>query len=116
MNRSVLREITFKVFNLLTRPLVTPALMSAFSTMLTRLVFCATASTAALTTAITSSHSPSMLVNIAFVWFRQPTCSDDFDSFPDQSSDILTDTERSNRKGDYHGLCPLAIELRVSLR
>ena len=51
---------------------VTPGRMSAFSVTLTRGARAATASTAALTTAITSSHSPSMVVNIASVWFGSP--------------------------------------------
>src|SRR5204863_516645 len=46
--------------------------MSALSTTLTRGARAATASTARLTTAIVSSHSPSMVVNIASVWFGSP--------------------------------------------
>ena len=46
--------------------------MSALSTSDTRGETAATASTAALTTAITSSHSPSTLVNIALVSWGRP--------------------------------------------
>src|SRR3546814_6118424 len=46
--------------------------MSALSTSPTRGETSATASTAALTTAITSSHSPSMLVNIELVSLGRP--------------------------------------------
>src|SRR5947207_12468861 len=46
--------------------------MSALSTTLTRGARAATASTARLTTAIVSSHSPSMMVNMASVWFGSP--------------------------------------------
>src|SRR5690349_22128022 len=46
--------------------------MSALRTRLTRGDAAATASTARLTTAITSSHSPSMLVNIALVSLGRP--------------------------------------------
>src|SRR3954454_16849911 len=46
--------------------------MSAFSTSPTRGELAATTSTARLITAITSSHSPSMLVNIALVSFGRP--------------------------------------------
>src|SRR5689334_24543314 len=46
--------------------------MSALSTTLTRGALAATASTACLTTAITSSQSPSTVVNIASVWFGRP--------------------------------------------
>ena len=46
--------------------------MSALSTSPTRGETSATTSTARLTTAITSSHSPSMLVNIAFVSLGSP--------------------------------------------
>src|SRR3546814_10865515 len=45
---------------------------SALSTRLTRGETSATASTAALTTAITSSHSPSTVVNIEVVSFGSP--------------------------------------------
>jgi len=48
------------------------AAMSALSVTLTRGARAATASTARLTTAITSSHSPSMVVNIASVWLGSP--------------------------------------------
>lgn len=46
--------------------------MSAFSTSPTRGETAATTSTARFTTAITSSHSPSMLVNIALVSLGSP--------------------------------------------
>src|ERR1700758_5383691 len=46
--------------------------MSALSTTLTRGAFAATAPTACLTTAIVSSQSPSIVVNIASVWFGSP--------------------------------------------
>src|SRR6476469_6469348 len=46
--------------------------MSALSTRLTLGATAATTSTACFTTAITSSHSPSMLVNIALVSFGRP--------------------------------------------
>src|SRR3954470_5903791 len=46
--------------------------MSAFSTRETRADDAATTSTACLMTAITSSHSPSMLVNMALVSFGRP--------------------------------------------
>src|ERR1700752_2981892 len=46
--------------------------MSALSTRLTRGAAAATASTARFTTPITSSHSPSMLVNIALVSLGSP--------------------------------------------
>ena len=46
--------------------------MSALSTRPTRGEVAATTSTACLTTAITSSHSPSMLVNMAFVSHGSP--------------------------------------------
>src|SRR3954464_3405418 len=46
--------------------------MSALSTSETRDEWAATASTARFTTSITSSHSPSMLVNIALVWWGRP--------------------------------------------
>ena len=46
--------------------------MSALSTRLTRGLAAATASTAPLTTAITSSHSPSRVVNIESVRFGSP--------------------------------------------
>ena len=46
--------------------------MSALSTRPTRGEAAETASTARLTTAITSSHSPSMLVNIALVSWGRP--------------------------------------------
>src|SRR6185312_10082743 len=46
--------------------------MSALSTRLTLGATAATTSTACFTTAITSSHSPSMLVNIALVSFGKP--------------------------------------------
>ena len=49
-----------------------PGRMSALSTSPTRGETSATTSTARLTTAITSSHSPSMLVNIAFVSLGSP--------------------------------------------
>jgi len=51
---------------------VTPGRMSALSTRLTRGARAATASTARLTTAIVSSQSPSMVVNMASVWFGSP--------------------------------------------
>ena len=51
---------------------VTPGLMSALSTTLTRGARAATASTARLTTAMVSSQSPSMVVNMASVWFGSP--------------------------------------------
>src|SRR4051795_10394001 len=46
--------------------------MSAFNTSATRDDDAATTSTACLMTAITSSHSPSMLVNIALVSLGKP--------------------------------------------
>src|SRR6476661_3779416 len=46
--------------------------MSALSTRLTLGATAATTSTACFTTAITSSHSPSTLVNIALVSFGRP--------------------------------------------
>ena len=49
-----------------------PGRMSALRTSPTRGDTSATTSTARFTTAITSSHSPSMLVNIAFVSFGSP--------------------------------------------
>src|SRR6478735_6534924 len=49
-----------------------PGLMSALSTSPTRRYRAATTSTAALTAAITSSHSPSRLVNIALVSQGRP--------------------------------------------
>src|SRR5262245_29001497 len=48
--------------------------MSALREMLTRGATASTASAARLTTAITSSHSPSTSVNIASVWFGRPLC------------------------------------------
>jgi hypothetical protein len=54
------------------RPSVTPGRMSAFMTRLTRGARAATASTASFTTAITSSQSPSIVVNIESVWFGRP--------------------------------------------
>ena len=51
---------------------VTPGLMSALSTTLTRGARAATASTALFTTAITSSQSPSIVVNMASVRFGSP--------------------------------------------
>ena len=54
----------------------TPGRMSALSTSLTRGETAATASTACLTTAITSSHSPSTLVNIALVSCGQTRLAD----------------------------------------
>jgi branched-subunit amino acid transport protein len=51
---------------------VTPGLTSALSTRLTRGARAATASTARFTTAMTSSHSPSMVVNMASVRFGSP--------------------------------------------
>src|SRR6202020_325164 len=50
----------------------TPGLMSALSTTLTRGARAATASTAPFTTAITSSQSPSIVVNMASVRFGSP--------------------------------------------
>src|SRR5690606_1589796 len=49
-----------------------PGRMSALSTRLTRAAPSPAASTARLTTSITSSHSPSLLVNIALVSFGSP--------------------------------------------
>src|SRR2546422_1480278 len=46
--------------------------ISAFSTTLTRGATSATASTARFTTSMTSSHSPSIVVNIASVWLGSP--------------------------------------------
>ena len=54
------------------RPSVTPGRMSALSVMLTRGARAPTASTAALTTAMTSSQSPSIEVNMASVRFGSP--------------------------------------------
>src|SRR5690606_21785931 len=51
---------------------VRPGRMSALSTRLTRGETSATASTARLTTSITSSHSPSTVVNIDVVSFGRP--------------------------------------------
>jgi hypothetical protein len=51
---------------------VTPGRRSAFSTRLTRGARAATASTARLTTAMASSQSPSMVVNMASVRFGSP--------------------------------------------
>ena len=51
---------------------VTPGRMSALSTTHPGHL-AATTSTARLTTAITSSHSPSMVVNMASVWLGRPT-------------------------------------------
>src|ERR1035438_6744750 len=51
---------------------VTPGLISALSTRLTRGALAATASTACLTTPITSSQSPSIVVNMASVRFVSP--------------------------------------------
>jgi hypothetical protein len=51
---------------------VTPGLMSAFSTRLTRGARAATASTARLTTPMVSSQSPSTVVNMASVRFGSP--------------------------------------------
>src|SRR5256714_3842424 len=51
---------------------VTPGRTSALMTTLTRGAFAATASTARFTTAITSSHSPSTVVNIASVRLGRP--------------------------------------------
>src|SRR5215469_15051134 len=53
-------------------PPVTPGLMSALRVTLSRGARAATASHAALTTAITSSQSPSIVVNIASVRFGSP--------------------------------------------
>jgi hypothetical protein len=51
---------------------VTPGRRSALSTRLTRGARSATASTAAFTTAMASSQSPSIVVNIESVWFGSP--------------------------------------------
>ena len=51
---------------------VKPGRRSALSTRLTRPEWAATASVAALTTAITSSHSPSIVVNMASVRLGRP--------------------------------------------
>src|SRR5438445_12885663 len=49
-----------------------PGRISAFSTTLTRGATSATAPTARFTTSMTSSHSPSIVVNIASVWLGSP--------------------------------------------
>ena len=49
-----------------------PGRRSALSTRLTRPACAATASVAAFTTAITSSHSPSIVVNMASVRLGRP--------------------------------------------
>src|SRR5438876_7327757 len=57
---------------LLVSPSWTPGRRSAFSTTDMRGATSATASTARFTTSMTSSHSPSIVVNIASVWLGSP--------------------------------------------
>src|ERR1019366_6660906 len=56
----------------LRRPLGSPGRWSSFTTTETRGATCAIVSTHSLMTAMTSSHSPSMLVNMALVSLGRP--------------------------------------------
>ena len=75
--------------------------MSALRTSPTRGDTSATTSTARFTTAITSSHSPSMLVNIALVSW-EPGLADDADG-------------RRDRLGDAAGLSPVGEMVKATI-
>ena len=55
-----------------------------------------------LTTSITSSHSPSRVVNMASVRFGQPGLADDAHGIGDGGGHGLTRTERGDGEGDEH--------------
>ena len=86
---------------------VTPGLISAFSTRLTRGARAATASTARLTTPMASSQSPSTVVNMASVRLGSPlsrttrtasaTTSPTPSPIPSGVTENATSTARSSR-------------------